>query len=127
MKKILAVAALLFTSSAFAAAAPSVTGKWNIHQSVAGNETDTECNLVQTDNKLTGTCKNQEDKSLEIKGTVDGSKATWQFESEYNGTPLTIKFTGTIDDSGKMSGSVEVDPFGVTGEFTGTQAKADAK
>ena len=127
MKKILAVAALLFTSSAFAAAAPSVTGKWNIHQSVAGNETDTECNLVQTENKLTGTCKNQEDKSLEIKGTVDGSKATWQFESEYNGTPLTIKFTGTIDESGKMSGSVDVDPFGVTGEFTGTPAKAVSK
>lgn len=126
MKKSLAVA-LLFASSAFAAGAPNVTGKWNIHQSVAGNEADSECNLVQTENTIAGNCKSPEGKDLPVKGAVEGNKATWQFESEYNGTPLTIKFTGTIDDSGKMSGSVDVDPFGVTGDFTATQPKADAK
>jgi opacity protein-like surface antigen len=126
MKKLLAIAALLFASSAFAADAPNLTGKWNIHQSVAGNDTDSECKLIQTENNLTGTCNTQE-KDREVKGTVNGKKVVWQFESEYNGTPLTIKFTGTIDDAGKMSGSVDVDPFGVSGEFTATQAKADAK
>lgn len=127
MKKLFVILAILFVAPAFASGAPNVTGKWNIHQSVAGNDTDSECNLIQTETALTGTCKDQDDKSLAIKGTVDGGKVTWQFDSEYNGTPLTIKFTGTIQDSGKMSGSVDVDPFGVSGEFTATQAKADAK
>jgi len=127
MKKLFVIATLLITSSAFAAAAPSVTGKWAIHQSIAGNDSDSQCNLVQTDATLTGTCKNQEDKDLPIKGSIDGSKVTWQFDSEYNGTPLTIKFSGTVDDSGKMSGTVDIDPFGVSGDFTAAPAKAESK
>jgi hypothetical protein len=68
----------------------------------------------------------QEGKDLPIKGRADGSKVKWQFDSEYNGTPLTIKFTGTVDNSGKMSGSVDVDPFGVSGDFSAIRSKPDA-
>jgi hypothetical protein len=126
MKKLITIAIVLFVSSAWAAA-PNLTGKWTVHQSVAGNEADSECNLIQTDSTLDGTCKSQDGKDLPIKGSVDGSKIKWQFDSEYNGTPLTIKFTGTVDDSGKMSGSVDVDPFGATGDFTASQVKPAAK
>jgi len=126
MKKLLAIAIVLFASSAWAAA-PNITGKWTVHQSIGGNEADSECNLIQTDSVLAGTCKSPEGKDLPIKGSVDGSKVKWQFDSEYNGTPLTIKFTGTVDDSGKMSGSVDVDPFGASGDFTASQVKPDAK
>jgi hypothetical protein len=92
----------------FRGGAPNVTGKWNIHQSVAGNEADSQCNLVQTENTIGRSCKSREGKDLLVKGAMEGNKATWQFESDYNGTQLTIKFTGTIDDPGKMSGSVDV-------------------
>src|ERR1700736_6558263 len=125
MKKLLAIAIVLFASSAFAAA-PNLTGKWTVHQSIAGNDAHSECNLIQTDSTLAGTCKSQDGKDLPIKGSVDGSKVKWQFDSEYNGTPLTIKFTGTVDDSGKMSGSVDVDPFGVSGDFSAIRSKPDA-
>lgn len=126
MKKLLATGLVFIASTAFAAAAPNLTGKYTLHQSVAGNDSDSECNFVQTDTKLTGTCKGQE-KDVEIKGTIDGNKANWQYESEYNGTPLTVKFTGTVDDSGKITGSVDVDPFGVNGDFTATPAKSESK
>jgi hypothetical protein len=109
-----------------AGAAHTLTGKWSVHQSVAGNENDSECAFVQTDTKLTGTCKGQE-KDVQIKGVIDGNKATWQFDSEYNGTPLTVKYNGTVDDSGKISGTLDVDPFGVSGEFTATPSKAGDK
>jgi hypothetical protein len=50
---------------------------------------------------------------------VDGAKVTWSFESEYNGTPLTIKYTAALDATvGKIAGTVSVDPFGVEGDFT---------
>ena len=81
---------------------------------------------MQTDNKLTGTCKSQ-DKDVEIKGSIDGNKLTWQFESDYNGTPLTVKYTATLDDAGKITGSVDVDPFGVSGDFTATPSKSGDK
>ena len=127
MNKLLALSALVFASSAFAAGAPSLTGNWSIHNSIAGNESDQACKWVQTDNKLTGTCKNQEDKDVPITGNLDGKKLTWQYESEYNGSPLTLVYTATLDDSGKIMGSVEVQPFGVTGDFTATPEKEPAK
>ena len=52
---------------------------------------------------------------------------TWKYESEYNGSPLTLTYTGTLDDSGKIAGSVDVDPFGVTGDFTATPSKKTGK
>ena len=126
MKKLLAASALLFASSAFAAGAPNLTGTWSIHNSIAGNESDQECKFVQTDNKLTGTCKGQE-KDVEITGSLDGNKVSWKYESDYNGTPLTLIYTATLDDSGKISGSVEVQPFSVTGDFTASPSKEAAK
>ena len=126
MKKFLAASAILFASSAFAAGAPNLTGTWSVHNSIAGNESDQECKFVQADNKLTGTCKAQE-KDVEITGSLDGNKLTWKYESDYNGTPLTLTYTATLDDSGKISGSVEVQPFSVTGDFTASPAKEAAK
>ena len=43
---------------------------------------------------------------------------------DYNGSPLTLTYTATLDDSGKIAGNVEVDPFGVTGDFTATAEPA---
>jgi hypothetical protein len=126
MKKLLAASALLIASSAFAAGAPNLTGSWSIHNTIAGNESDQECKFVQTENKLTGTCKGQE-KDVEITGSLDGNKLTWKYESDYNGTPLTLIYTATLDDSGKITGSVEVQPFSVTGDFTASPAKEAAK
>src|SRR5260370_517661 len=117
MKRLLAISAFLFASSAFAAT--NLTGKWTIHNSIAGNENDQECKLVVTDNKITGSCKSQ-DKDLPVTGTVDGNKVAWQFQSEYNGSPLTLIYKATLDDSKKIAGTVEVQPYGVTGEFTAT-------
>jgi len=127
MKKLLAFSTLVFASSAFAAAAPSLTGSWSIHNSVAGNESDQECKFVLTDNKLSGTCKTQEGKDAPVTGSLDGDKLTWQYESEYNGSPLTLLYTATLDDTGKIAGSLEVQPFGVTGDFTATPSKDAAK
>lgn len=124
MKRLFAATAVLFATSAFAAGAPNLTGEWNIHNNIAGNESDQPCKFALADTKLSGTCKTQDDKDVEISGSVAGNKLTWKYESEYNGTPLTLIYTATLDDSGKIAGSVEVQPFGVTGDFTATPKEA---
>jgi hypothetical protein len=126
MKILLASAAFLFASSAIAAGAPSLTGQWSVHNSISGSESDQECKFVQTDNKLAGSCKSNE-KEVQVTGALDGNKVTWKYDSEYNGTPLTLTYTATLDDSGKIAGSVEVQPFGVSGDFTATLSKEAAK
>jgi hypothetical protein len=127
MKILLAASALLFASSAFAAGALSLTGQWSLHQSIAGNESDQECKFVQIDDKLSGSCKGGDNKEVQITGNLDGNKVTWKYDSEYNGTPLTLTYTAALDDSGKISGNVEVEPFGVTGDFTALPSKAESQ
>jgi opacity protein-like surface antigen len=126
MKALLCAALIAFASlSAHAADAPSVTGKWTVHTSVAGNESETVCSFTQTGADLTGTCKKQDGTDAKVTGKVDGAKVNWQFDSDYNGTTITLKYEATIDPAtGKISGSVTVDPFGVSGDVSATQ---DAK
>jgi len=126
MKTLAASITLLFASSAFAAGAPSLTGQWSIHNSISGSESDQECKFVQTDNKLTGTCKS-DGKEVKITGNLDGKKVTWEYDSEYNGTPLTLTYTATLGDTDKISGNVDVQPYGVTGDFTATPSKETGK
>jgi hypothetical protein len=127
MKTTLAVSLLIFTAvSALAAGAPNLTGKWSIHNSVAGSESDAVCTFVQTDTKLSGSCKGTE-KDLPLTGSIDGNKVTWKYDSEYNGSPISLTYTGTVDDAGKIAGNVDVDPFSVTGDFTATPVKDAAK
>lgn len=126
MKKLLAASSLLFASSAIAAGTPTLTGKWSIHNSIAGNEGDQSCMLVQAENKLTGTCTSQ-DKGVQIIGSVDGNKVTWKYGSDYNGSPLTLIYTATPDDSSKITGNVEAQPFGVSDDFTATPSKEAGK
>jgi hypothetical protein len=101
-------------------------GQWSVHNSISGSESDQECKFVQTNDKLAGSCKSN-DKDVQVTGSLDGNKVTWKYDSEYNGTPLTLTYTATLDDSGKIAGSVEVQPFGVSGEFTATPSKEAAK
>jgi hypothetical protein len=126
MKKMLACTGLLLASSAFAAGATPLTGQWTIHSSIAGNESDMTCNFTQTDAKLTGTCKSG-DKDIPITGSVDGGKVTWKYDTEHDGTPLTLTYTATVSDSGKISGSVDVAPYSITGDFTATPSKDPSK
>ena len=78
--------------------------------------------------------------------SIGGSADTWQpvnatistidrkcqiietkYDSDYNGTPLTLSYTATLDDTGKFAGTVEVQPFGVSGDFTATAAAEAGK
>ena len=116
-KRLLAISTLLFASSAFAA--PNLIGQWAVHTIVVGNESDQVRKLVVTENKIAGACK-AEDKDHQVTGTVDGNKATWQYESEYGGSPITLIYTATMGDTDKVTGTAEIQPFGVMGDFTAT-------
>jgi hypothetical protein len=106
-------------------AALSLTGKWKVHIAVGGNEQDQQCSFTQTDKTLEGTCDSDHGE-VKITGSVDGIKATWKFDSEYQGTPITLTYTGVFDDKGKLTGSVDVAPFNVTGDFEVSAADAAA-
>lgn len=125
MKKIFIAAVLLVATTPFLnAEAAGITGKWKVHNSISGSESDQDCTLSQNGKELTGSCKG-DNGEVKVTGSVDDKKVTWKYDSEYNGSPLTLTYTGTLDDSGSIKGEVNVDPYGVTGDFTATPVKAD--
>src|SRR3954464_10782775 len=91
---------LLFASASaltFAADNASLGGKWQVHGSVAGNDSDQSCTFTQKDTDLTGTCTTNESKTVNVTGKVDGKKVTWSYKSDYNGSPLTVNYDGKLD------------------------------
>lgn len=100
----------------------SVTGNWAVTATVAGNESSQTCAFTQKDSELTGTCKGERGE-VTIAGKVDGKNVTWKFQIEYEGQILTPVYAGTLESTDKISGSVDVQGMGVSGEFVATRAK----
>lgn len=124
MKALLLTLVLASAASiAVAADNPTLTGKYKIHTSIAGNDNDMTCTFTQKDSELTGTCQSEQQGALAITGKVDGKKVNWSYKSDYNGSPLTVRYEAVVDDATKFSGTTEVAEFGVSGDFTATQDK----
>ena len=117
---------VLLASAAVATSAAddaSVTGTWKVHNSIAGNESDMTCTVSQKDKDLTGSCQGEQG-SVAITGKVDDKKVSWTYKSEYNGGPITLKYSGDVADSAdKISGTVTVEEYSVDGDFTATISK----
>jgi hypothetical protein len=116
------ISLLAATSSTNAADPPTIAGQWNIHQTIAGNENDEDCTFTVADGKIAGTCKVNE-QTPKVTGAVDGKKCSWHFDVEYQGNTLTLTYVTSLDDADKFSGTVDVAPYGVSGDFTAQRAK----
>ena len=122
MKIVVLSSFLVLASLVSAGENRSISGQWQVHSSVGGTENDMVCTFTQKDDALSGNCSSDQGK-FEITGTVSGNKVAWSYKSEYQGTPLTVKFEGTVDAAMKMAGSVDVPEFSAGGDFTATQSK----
>ena len=118
MKQLLAPFIFLSLANLTSAADnPSLAGKWKIHTSIAGDESDQSCTFTQSNKDLAGTCINKQG-TVTIAGKITENKVTWQHKSEYEGQSLTIVYTGTVDSPTKIVGTVDVEPMDVSGDFT---------
>jgi hypothetical protein len=122
MRTLLLSSFVVFASLAGAQETPSVSGQWQVHMSVSGTENDMTCTFTQKDGTLSGNCNSDKGK-FDITGKVTGKKVAWSYKSEYDGTPLTVKFDGSLDSATKMTGSVNVPEFSADGDFTASQSK----
>jgi hypothetical protein len=116
--------AALWGALASGAAAPtSVTGTWNLATNVAGNTGTPTCTFKQEAEKITGTCSGPNNTQSEVSGEVTDTKVTFRYNIEWEGNPLTLVYTGTLDTETTMKGAIDVQPMNVPGEFTATKAK----
>ena len=54
-------------------------------------------------------------------------KVTFKHGGDYQGTALTIVYSGSLAAPAQLKGTVEVQPFGVSGTFTAAPAPAPSK
>ena len=117
------VSILLASATALPAENASLSGKWKVHTDIGGTQSDPICSFTQKDDELTGNC-GSDDGDKPLTGKVDGKTITWAYHSEYEGTPLTVNYKGTMDATGaKLSGTVSVPEFQADGEFSAVPAK----
>ncbi len=106
----------------FAADNPSISGTWQIHINVAGNESDRPCTFVQNGSDLTGTCP-AERGEIKLTGQIKDKRVTWSYKTEYEGSPITVKYDGKLESPTKMTGTVNVAEYGADGDFTAILSK----
>lgn len=109
-----------------AAAKIDATGSWVISGNVSGVDVDETCTITQKAAALTGSCAGQSG-TQDATGSVEGSTVTLRHGGDYQGTPITITYTGKVAEDGVMSGSIDVDPFNASGEFTAKKGTAAAQ
>lgn len=125
MLRILALVTTLQAAPAPPVAIDTLSGAWQVTLDVMGNGSSSICTFVQDGEKLSGSCKNQENptaKPEDLTGEVKGDTIRFSHGADYQGQPLTIKYTGTRTAATTISGTVDVSPFDVSGTFTATPA-----
>ena len=109
---IVALTAVLAAASAFAQAAKvNVTGKWAFTvETGAGSGTPT-MTFTQDGEKLTGKYNGQFGET-DLTGTVKGQDIAFTFNVDAQGTALTFKYTGTVENKDALKGKVEIAGLG---------------
>ena len=116
---------ILLASSALvatAADAPTITGKWKVHIAIADRQLDITCNLTQTGEELSGTCESPAG-SVNLAGKVNAKKVTWSYKTNSEAGPITLNYNGSVESPTSIIGSVNVQEFGVDGEFIAKQGE----
>jgi hypothetical protein len=99
---------LLAAAGLFAATDdPTLTGKWQVQRSAAGNESRQDCTFTQKDNDLTGTC-NSDRGTVGITGKIAGKNVNWSYKSDSQGGLVTVNHKGTIESPDKITGTLTV-------------------
>jgi len=117
--------ALTLISLLHAAPADSVNGTWQIKGDVVGNPLNEICTIHQAGTALTGTCQIQDRAPFPLEGELKDGKITFKHGGDYEGTALTMIYTGTVA-ANQITGTIEVQPFSASGSFTATPAPASA-
>jgi hypothetical protein len=121
-------AMVLVAVSPVLAADPSLTGSWKISLNVSGNTYPMVCAFQQDGEKLSGTCKGGDNSDNTLTGQVQGQKISFKHQTPYNGDMITLSYSGTVSSATEIKGAVDVQPFGVQGDFAGQKdAPAEGK
>ena len=109
--------AIMLAVVAQSSAQTNMTGAWTLEVSSDQGITMPELTLVQEGMKLTGHYSSDALGENDITGMVNGSTITISFDAELQGQSAPVTYTGTVDEEGVWSGTLDIAGGLLTGTF----------
>lgn len=101
--------------SAQSAAKLDVSGKWQLNVTTSAGTGTPTLTLVQRGDSLTGHYSSQVLGEADVKGALKGAAITFGMNVEMQGTPIAVRYSGTVESADAMKGTVDLG-----GQATGT-------
>lgn len=125
--RLASVMAILGATSAVRAQAPTepkpdLTGRWAFSVVYEGGSGSPTITLTQKGDSLFGRYISQAFGEIDLKGTITARDFTFYVTTAAGGDPFTMTFTGTVEGTDAVKGSVELGGNG-SATFTGTRQK----
>ncbi len=99
-----------------------VAGEWTFTVTTAESGVTTPSVTLEQDGEtLTGHYSSENLGEADLTGTVSGSEFTFSFSADLLGQLIDVVYTGTLDENGEMSGTMDIAAF-ILGTFTATRA-----
>ena len=99
-----------------------VAGTWNLEVTTDQGVTTPSFTLEQEGESLTGHYSSDALGETDLTGTVSGSEVTISLNADFQGQSIPVLYRGTVDEDGKMSGTIDLAGGALTGTFTAVRA-----
>lgn len=99
-----------------------LTGRWAFSVVYEGGSGSPTITLTQKGDSLFGRYISQAFGEIDLKGTIKAREFTFYVTTAAGGDPFTMTFTGTVEGTDTVKGSVELGGNG-SATFTGTRQK----
>ena len=101
---------------------PDLTGKWAFSVVYEGGSGSPTVTLAQKGDSLSGRYSSQAFGELDLKGTIKDREFSFWLTTSAGGDPFTMTFTGAIEGTDALKGSVDLGGNG-TATFTARRQK----
>jgi len=112
----------LLTALNTAAPADSLAGPWTLKSDVGGTAWEQVCTFKQAGTALSGSCVGESGVVYPLVGELKEGKLTFEHGGSYEGSAITIIFSGAVEKPTELKGTILVKPFDATGSFTAVPA-----
>jgi hypothetical protein len=100
-----------------ASTAINLTGKWTFTVTTDAGTGSPTVTFAQKGDTLTGHYSSQALGEADLKGTVKDNKVTFSFRTNVQGTALTVTYSGTVESSTSLKGTLDLGGM-ASGTFT---------
>ncbi len=109
---VMAAVAFLVSAPADGVAQTDLSGMWMLTVQTEQGDNPLPVTITQDGQNLTATGESPDVGPIEMKGMIDGSDITFEWNLDIEGMELNILFMGTVAEDGTMSGTLDLGGFG---------------